>query len=212
MWFAAGGQDDARAGLETETDYVFSCDLRWRLLDPSITSTTRYLTIYLVEKTAGETLPLGSQVNAETATKTMTYPITKGQISTERVSFPFRLASTTTKFGIYILSNRTGSEFAVGDFIEMCNVMLQKGVRPTPWVPSLTDVLDSGRGQDRDLVCKMEQLNRKTRISGNSFGPTPLSSSTFPTSTPTSRGWAISQSLSGLTVSTSPTFSTRGTA
>lgn len=174
LWFTAGYLDDSRAGLETGVDYVFSCKLRWKLLDPQQESAQRNFTIYLVEVTAGQSLPSASDITASMATKITTFPVAKGVAHEEKVTFAFTLAQTTTKFGLYFLCNRLSSEFLAGDFIELQDLMLQKGIRPTPWQPSLLDVLNNSKTIDEELVCKLQQLNRKTRISGSSFGPAPL--------------------------------------
>lgn len=172
--FRAGYLDDARGGLDIGVDYVFSCKLRWKLLDPSQPSSQRLFTIYLIEVGTGETLPPASEINLSMASQFITYPITKGVVTEEDVSFAFSLGETTTKFGLYFLCNRVGTEFSAGDFIEVDNLMLQKGIRPTPWQPSLGDILNNTKVVNEDLVCKLQQLNRKTRISSSNMGPAPL--------------------------------------
>ena len=159
--------------LETGVDYYFSCDVRYRLLDPNYSQTVRNLVVYFVEADSNTDLPSAMGVATGDTTKYLAIPIDRGVLSEDRIELPFTLQSTTTKFAIYIKANRDDAEFCDNDFIELKNLMLTKGVMPIAWTPSLNDLMDGD--EEDELICKEQQMNRKTRISGTStFGTKPL--------------------------------------
>lgn len=71
----------------------------------------------------------------------------------------------------------TGS-YSPGDFIEIRNIMLVEGAEPAAWKPNPADYEDFSLPKwweyDEDIRTKIQQLTKKTRISGSTYGTQPF--------------------------------------
>ena len=127
-------------GLTAGETYTLSFDTTFKLCSGSIpTSTTNYYYARLYYATSSATsYTAGDYVYIHTyATSDRS---DRGATLTGRCEFTFTVPVGTTRCYLAIRPNSTtGSYYASGDFIEVSNLMLEKGSKATSWSPAWED-------------------------------------------------------------------------
>ena len=128
-------------GLEAGETYTISFDGEWKLYSGDTYDVTRYFQVTLYgAKDGGSTF-----VDSIADKNKKRIPITaseKGQPMSCRYEWTFTVPDNVVKAYLIIRPNTTTSSFfAVGDYIKIENVKLEKGSVATPWSPAPEDYL-----------------------------------------------------------------------
>ncbi len=124
-------------GLIPGQSYTWSCDARWKQLSAATDSTTRYMRALLYEYSVQS----GSFVNTQLVVFGTIKPEQRGAVMSARCEFTFTVSEATTMLFLAIQCSDSNNEhFAVGDFIELANIKIEKGNKATDWTPAPEDI------------------------------------------------------------------------
>lgn len=183
MWESSNSAN--LSGLEAGMQYTISFDTEHRLFSTN-DEKTRYLMVYYSDALDGETLPTIANVIANSATSKKPIDVIdvngKNTVRTAHVDFTFTISNNATKFNIIIAgSSTTNSDYLIGNYIKVKNISLRKGSINGWYSPSFYDLSNQepvnnivNRNNVIDTTLKLQQLKRRTRTGGNSFGNIPL--------------------------------------
>lgn len=126
-------------GLEQGTTYTLSFDASWRVLSSDTGKADAKMypmkAMLYTNKTSASTFAIDQQeVFAEVN------QADKGTEMSGRCEFTFTVDMAVTKLYLLIANERTtSSNYAIGDFIELRNIKLEKGDKATDWTPAFED-------------------------------------------------------------------------
>lgn len=123
-------------GLVPGETYTLSFDAAWKVLSNNTNTTVYYNRCYLYE----DSVTTGTFANHQYGTFGTIKTADKGTDMTGRCEFTFTVPETATMLYFLIGTNRTtAAEYAVGDYMEVSNLKLEKGNRATDWTPAPED-------------------------------------------------------------------------
>lgn len=126
-------------GLEQGETYTLSFDASWRVLssDTGKADTKVYpmKAMLYTNKTSASTFAIDQQESFADVTQA-----DKGTEMSGRCEFTFTIDMAVTKLYLMIANERTtSSNYAIGDYIELRNIKLEKGGKATDWSPAIED-------------------------------------------------------------------------
>ena len=126
-------------GLEQGETYTLSFDASWRVLSSdtgkSDTKTYAMKAMLYTNKESASTFAIDQQEVFAEVTQA-----DKGTEMSGRCEFTFTVDMAVTKLYLLIANERTtSSNYAIGDFIELRNIKLEKGSKATDWTPAFED-------------------------------------------------------------------------
>jgi len=144
-------------GLEPGETYTLSFDSAWKMLSANTNTTTYYNRVYLYTDAA----TTGTFAQTEFHNFGTIKSADRGVDMTGRCEYTFTVPVSATMLYFSIGSNRTtASDYAVGDYLEVSNLKLEKGNRATDWTPAPEDIANTAAAR--------EQLIYISAVSGTS--------------------------------------------
>lgn len=166
--FGNVGQNEGLYGLPTGQYYTLSFTAKCKATGAG------NLNLYYVYHDSDET-------EVSQTVRVIAIPLEQaGTEITSYFSYTFFLPAGATGFYLRVRFNTAATSAVVSgvDFIECQNMMLQKGKAAIPWKPNTQDIINLRNKffsiADEDMDVKIQQLARRTRISGSTFGTPPL--------------------------------------
>lgn len=164
---SANSSTPCMLGLEAGETYTFSADLSWKILSSEegmADEATRYIgaMLWYSKVDSGSFSALGT-ING--------FPITQADKGTEmsgRLEYTFTVPTTAKRLYFGIRSGDVNaSHYAIGDYIEARNLMLEKGEKVTLWTPAPEDYVKSIDSKaDASLAIEEEQTIYISKPSG----------------------------------------------
>ena len=151
-------------GLTAGETYTLSCDAEFKLLSGTQNSTTYYVYLYLYHDAENNGTFDNGTVATGTAILLGTYKKDlKGTVMSKRVEWTFTVPENATMIYFFCACNRTTtSSYAVGDYISLSNLKLEKGNRATDWTAAPED-------GEEELETRLAAVNARISNEGDSI-------------------------------------------
>lgn len=153
QWLYFGlGRSSTMNGLVAGETYTLSADLECKMLS-DLTSGSYPLAVFVyVNGSHYQTIPI-----------TTIDTTTKGTVIAQQVRVTFTVPTTATSFRLYIRCQSSSASFAaVGDYIELANLKLERGEIATAWTPAPEDQV----GND-EIIAKINVSPGTVQIAAN---------------------------------------------
>lgn len=134
--FRFGNSTGSMNGLIAGQTYTLSFDCAYKIYSGDTGSSTERKLLARLYTDGSGTMTVTDHVDIATLAQA-----DKGVAATTHVTFTFTVPSEATQAYIYIVTGTsTSSQFAVGDYLEMANIVLQVGNVEAGWSPAPEDI------------------------------------------------------------------------
>ena len=145
--FTNSAGNDGLSGLTAGETYTLSFHVRYKMFSGDTATSTRYLCAYLYDDHENP----GTMGSNYTSRKLLTITnAMKGVDQEQDFFFTFSIPAEATMINLrFIPTVSTASLFPAGDYIELCNLKLERGSNATAWTPAPEDIDASGTFWDK---------------------------------------------------------------